>query len=94
MHFCVAVHAVLSTSADVCVVIKHTIIDRANCCRDGIVIICTEAGGWRTIVACTNVLISTAVTDIACTAVLVSTVIQIMYTCVAVHAVLSTSADV
>ncbi len=33
MHFYVAVHAVLSTSADVCVVIKPTVIDRTNCCR-------------------------------------------------------------
>ncbi len=45
MHCCVAVHAVLSTSADVCVIIKHTVIDRTNCCWDGITIICTEAGG-------------------------------------------------
>ncbi len=47
MHFCVTVHAVLSTSADVCVVIKPTVIDWTNCCRDSDAIarICTEAGG-------------------------------------------------
>ncbi len=47
MHFYVAVHAVLSTSADVCVVIKPTVIDRTNCCRDSdaTAVICAEAGG-------------------------------------------------
>ncbi len=47
MHSCVAVHAVLSTSAEVCVIVKHTVIDRTNCCRDSdaTAVVCTETGG-------------------------------------------------
>ncbi len=34
MHCCVAVHVVLSTAADVCVIIKLTVQNWPNCCRD------------------------------------------------------------
>ncbi len=103
MHSCVAVHAVLSTSADVCVVMEHTgrVCDWTNCCRDGvgIVVSCTEAGGQSATRACTGVHISTTVTVIpALVWVLVLVLIlpeaKVMYCCVAVHAVPSTSADV
>jgi len=100
MHTCVAVHVVLSTSADVCVAIKPTVIDWTNCCRESnvIAVSLTEAGGQSAIVACTCVLITNTDTVITHAQVLVfisiSPVVEIMHTCVAVHAVLSTSADV
>jgi len=99
MHTCVAVHAVPSTSADVRVVIKPTIIDWTNCCRDSDVIakILTEAG-WSIFVACTGVIIANTNTVIThalvLVLVLVSLVGETMHSWVAVHAVLSTSADV
>ncbi len=103
MHCCVAVHVVLSTSADVCIVMEHTVrvCDWTNCCSDGdgIVVICTKAGGKCATVARAGVHISTAVTVIPALVrvlvlVLIPPVAKIMYSCVAVHAVPSTSADV
>ncbi len=99
MYTCVAVHVVLSTSADVCVVIKHTVIDWTNCCRDSDVITksLTEAG-FSIIVACTGVIITNTNTVITHALVLVLVmvplVVEMMLSCVAVHVILRTAADV
>ncbi len=91
---------VLSTSADVCVIIKHTAISWSNFSTDSnaIAISLTEAGGQSATRAYTCVLITNAVTVIIHTLILVLVLIypqgESMHCCVAVHAVLSTSADV
>ncbi len=93
---------VLSTSADVCVVINHTVIDWTNSCGESndIAVRLTETGGQCASVACTGVLITKAVTVITPAFIFIlilvsrSPVVEIMHFCVAVHAVLSTSADV
>ncbi len=100
MYTCITVHVVLSTSTDVCVVIKHTVIDWTNSCSESndITISLTEAGGQSATRARTGVLITMAVTVIIHTLVLVLVLIsligEIMHTCITVHAILSTSADV
>jgi len=102
INSCIAVHVVLSTRADVCVVIKHTAISWSNCSIESndITVSLTEAGGQSATRAGTGVLITSAVTIITPALVLVlfwvsiSLVVETMHTCVAVHAVLSTSADV
>jgi len=100
MCTCVAVHAVPSTSADVRVVIKPTVIDWTNCCRESnnIAVSLTEAGGQSATRARTGVLITNTVTVIVHTLVLVLVLIFLvgknMHLCVAVHAVLRASADV
>ncbi len=64
---------VLSTSADVCVVIKHTVMDWTNCCSESndITVRLTEAGGQSATVASTGVLITNAVTVITPASILV-----------------------
>ncbi len=96
MHSCVAVHAVLSTSADVCVIIKHTAISWTNLPRESnaIAIRLTEAGRQSATRACTGVLITNAVTVITPALVLICLVVEAMHSCVAVHTVLSTNAEV
>ncbi len=96
MHSCVAVHAVLSTSADICVIIKHTTISWTNLPRESntIAVSLTEAGGQSATRAYTCVLITNAVTVITTALVLIRLVVETMHFCVAVHVVLSTSADV
>jgi len=100
MHTCVAVHVVLSTSADVCVIVKHTAKSWTNCSieSNNIAISLTEAGGQSATRAGTGVLITSAVTVITPALILVlvsiSLVVKNMHSSVAVHAVLSTSADV
>ncbi len=96
MHSCVAVHAVLSTSADVCVIIKHTAISWTNLSRESnaIAVNLTETGRQSATVACTGVLITNAVTVITPALVLICLVIETMHSCAAVHAILSTNADV
>jgi len=66
MHTCVAVHVVLSTSADVHVIIKPTVIDWSNCCREsnGNAVSLAEAGGQSATGASTGVLITNTVTVI------------------------------
>ncbi len=96
MHSCVAVHAVLSTSADVCVIIKHTAISWTNLPRESnaIAIRLTEAGGQSATTTCTGVLITNTVTVIIPALVQICLVVEAMHSCVAVHVVLSTSADI
>ncbi len=99
MYTCVAVHVVLSTSADVQVIIKHTVIDWPNCCRDSDVISksLTEAG-FSIIVACTCVIITntdTVITHaVVLVLVLIPLVVEMIHSCVAVHVILRTAADV
>ncbi len=96
MHSCVAVHVVLSTSADICVIIKHTTISWTHLPRESntIAVSLTEAGGKSDTRACTCVLVTNAVTFIIPALVLIRLVVETMHSCVAVHAILRTSADV